>query len=347
MNINDKLSLHSGLILELLDEASWTYKRIGNKYMGPCPSCHKGFRTPNTVFNIDTNSFKCFACGESGGLKKLAELLNIDFKEFLIDKGIIETQDKSIKKKKQKKKEPVKAKIIITPKPEEEKPDISQQDLVEIGQPLSEEMKEYLRKRRIDPTIAKEYIIEIKDQLPPKYKLLNYYKQKGYKMIIPFFDKDMNLISMKLRVIENKEDVTKSIIYKGFKKALLGINQARETEITILTEGEIDFLSLKTIESKYPKVFKNISILGCPDAHYIPKEEELQYINNIVIIMLDSDETGLKGAVKLKEFLTSKGKKALGVQMRKAKDINDIITETGERLILNYIQYLKEKVKTM
>lgn len=346
MDINDKISLHHNLILELLDEAGWYYKKIGSKYMGACPSCQKGFKTPNTIFNTDTNSFKCFACGESGGLKKLAELLGIDFKEFLIDKGIIEsTKEKNNKKKKETtQKETTK---IINKPIEETKPDITAQDLVNIGQPFSEKMKKYLIKRRIDPSIAKQYIIELKDNLPEKYKLLNYYKGKGYKMIIPFLDKEANLISMKLRIIENKENLTKSIIYKGFKKALLGINQARETEITLLTEGEIDFLSLKTLEAKFPQVFKNINILGCPDAHYIPKEEELKYINNTVIIMLDSDETGLKGAMKLKEFLISKGKKAYGIQMKRAKDVNDIITEAGEKLLINYIEKIKETIKRL
>jgi DNA primase len=94
-----ELHIPEGTILNLLDYAGWKYKKIGSKYMGACPACNRGHNTPNTVFNTDTNSFKCFNCGESGGLKKIAELLGVDFREFLIQEGIIKNDRRNKKSK--------------------------------------------------------------------------------------------------------------------------------------------------------------------------------------------------------------------------------------------------------
>lgn len=101
-NLNEIIEQTPGLILKLLDKAGWQYKKIGNVYMGACPVCNRGFKSPNTKFNTDTNSFKCFnnSCGSSGGLKTLSEYLNVDFIEFLKEEGIIKEEKKEKTSKK-------------------------------------------------------------------------------------------------------------------------------------------------------------------------------------------------------------------------------------------------------
>ncbi len=234
----EPLTIPESLILKLLDDAGWPYKKIGTNYMGACPFCYRRNRTPNTVFNTDTNSFKCFSCGESGNLKKLADALNVNFKEFLEKEGIIRKEKQIINTKETK---------------------ITTKDLDKFTIPItSEEITNYLKERNIDITVAQKYTKEIKpvEEIDKKFNIIKYYKEKEYKIAIPFFDKKNNLTCLKLRRVKNIDDnYPKSIIVKGFKKSILGLNEINQNhKFCIITEGEIDYLTLKTVKQKYKEM---------------------------------------------------------------------------------------------
>jgi len=147
-----------GTILSLLDIAGIPHKRVGNRHMGVCPVCGNGYRTPCCSYSLEKNLWKCFSCGEGGGIKKLKEYLNlnVNLKNFVSGVKAQETYKPS----------------NIT---ESVKPYVSKKP--------DKESLQYLKSRRIDYQRVAKFVRFIS----PKKK---WHFQNGYRLLIPSFDKE-------------------------------------------------------------------------------------------------------------------------------------------------------------
>ncbi len=323
--LNEKIQLSHGLILKLLDRAGWSYKKIGNVYMGACPVCKNGTRTPNTKFNLDTNSFKCFnkSCGVSGGLKDIAENLGVDFREFLIDEGIIE--DKKLPEKDKQyqgfKREKMQDKGITTNgEKKERKIEI---DLEKISTAvLDEETKNYLLSRYINPTTVNGYVRMVRPKQDKSFSYLENYFKEGYKLLIPAFDLEGNLKSVKIRNVKgDKEPKVKNL--KGLRQSIIGIDKLKKNinDYVIVVEGEIDYLT-----GVYLSPGDNF--IAIPSSTYIFAVEEKEVLPEKVILLLDNDDAGKSATERIATDLKKEGKKVyIGQYPEGIKDLNELLAK--------------------
>lgn len=323
--LNEKIQSSPSLILRLLDRAGWKYEKVGNVYRGACPVCKNGTRTPNTKFNLDTNSFKCFneSCGTSGGLKDIAENLGVDFKEFLIDEGIIE--DKKLPEKDKQYQGFTRDKIQdkgITTNGEKKEGRI-EIDLEKISTAvLDEEVRNYLLSRYIDPAAVKDYVRMIRPKQDKSFSYLEGYFKEGYKLLIPAFDTERNLKSVKIRnVKENKEPKVKNL--KGLKQSVIGIDRLKESinDYVIVVEGEIDYLT-----GVYLSPSDNF--IAIPSSTYTFTIEEKKALPEKVILSLDNDDAGKSATERIAKDLKKEGKKVyIGQYPEGVKDLNELLAK--------------------
>ena len=321
--LNEKIQSSPGLILKLLDRAGWSYKKIGNVYMGACPVCKNGTRSPNTKFNLDTNSFKCFNdnCGASGGLKEVAENLGIDFREFLIDERIIE--DKKLPERDKQyqdfKRDKMQNKGIITN--EEKKERKIEIDLEKISTAvLDEEVKNYLLSRYIDPDAVKSYVRMVRPEQDKSFSYLENYFKEGYKLLIPAFDHEGNLKSVKIRNVRNGEG-PKVKNLKGLKQSAIGIDGLKESinDYVIVVEGEIDYLTGIYLSP-------GDDFIAIPSSTYTFTTEEKETLPEKVVLLLDNDEAGKSATERIATDLKKEGKKVyIGQYPEGIKDLNELL----------------------
>lgn len=322
--LNEKIQSSYGLILKLLDRAGWKYKKKGNHYMGACPVCHKGTKSENTKFNLDTNSFKCFSCEASGGLKDIAENLNIDFNLFLKEEGLIEETKKQPERDKQYQgieREKMQNEGITTK--EEKSQRKIEIDLKKISTSvLDQETKNYLLSRYIDPEIVKDYVGMVRPKQDKSFTYLENYFKEGYKLLIPSFDIEGNLKSVKIRSVrEDKEPKVKNL--KGLKQSVIGIDKLKDSinEYVVIVEGEIDYLTgvLLSPGDKF---------IAIPSSTYTFTPEEKEILPEKVVLLFDSDEAGKKAAKRIALDLRKSGKKVyIGQYPEGIKDLNDLLAK--------------------
>lgn len=326
--LNEIISQEQGLILRLLDKAGWNYKKIGKEYMGACPVCNNGHNTPNTVFNLDTNSFKCFACQSSGGLKDLSNHLQIDFKEFLKEEGIISEEKNNGKKDKQYQGfEKVKnANKSYTTK------EINLEKISSLV--IEQDVKEYLKSRFINPDRVANYIRSLKPIQDKSFKYLEDYYKEGYKLLIPSFDLNGNLKAVKIRNIKGKEPKVKNL--SGFKQYPLGIDEIFYTDeegniqkhdIAVILEGEIDYLTAKSLFYDH----KADLFIAIPSVNYKFQKEEKEALPEKIFILLDNDQAGKQASEQLARDLKKAGKQVyIASYPEGIKDFNELVEKLGE-----------------
>ena len=324
--LNEKIQSSYGLVLKLLDRAGWKYKKVGSVYMGPCPVCRNGTKTPNTKFNLDTNSFKCFnkSCGVSGGLKDIAENLNIDFNQFLKEEGLIEETKKQPEKNKQYQgieREKMQNEGITTK--EEKSQRKIEIDLEKISTSvLDQEIKNYLLSRYIDPEAVKDYVRMIRPKQDKSFSYLENYFKEGYKLLIPAFDIKGNLKSVKIRSVRgDKEPKVKNL--KGLKQSVIGIDKLKDSinEYVVMVEGEIDYLTGVCLSP-------GDKFIAIPSSTYTFTPEEKESLLNKVVLLLDNDEAGKKATERIALDLRKSGKKVyIGQYAEGIKDLNELLAK--------------------
>lgn len=360
MDLNEIINSTPGLVLRLLDYAGWNYKKTGSHYVGACPVCKNGNKTPNTVFNERENSFYCFACNSSGGLKVIAENLNVDFTEFLKREGIIQDDKKS--KQYQGLEKGGNAKLGV---------DTNKQlkvDIYEIASEILEkDVKDYLLSRYINPDIVKPYIYNLRQRQNGAYKYLEQFYKESYKLVIPAFDKEGNLRAIKIRNINKQEPKVKHLT--GLKQYSIGIDKiTKDAVAVIIVEGEIDYLTLITLYGE------GNNIVALPSANYTFTEDEKQALPEDVILLLDNDDAGKKATERIAADLKKAGKRVFIAEYpENIKDLNDLLvfykgdtnkaleelesiigkaitneytlTKSFKQIAKNYLERIKRKIK--
>ncbi len=304
-----------GTILGLLELAGIPVKKVGvNRVMGVCPICYGGHKTPCCSYLLDKNVWKCFSCGNGGGIKKLKEVLNLNVSLNNFVTG--------------------KVNKVYNPS------DITQEIKPFITRQLDNESMNFLKKREINLTKISRFVRFIS----PKKR---WYYQKGFRLAVPSFDKDGRTRNVKIRNVFTEEkrkelDIDiKVISWKGGENYSIGLNWIPENaDFILIVEGEIDFLSVKSIDPKFP-------VIGIPSANYRFKDEQKWFPKN-VFVLLDNDQTGEYHSQRLKSELTDSGFNVNVLRYPKVKDFNELLLldkEMAERLLLSVKKKIKKRRK--
>ena len=288
-----------GTILEVARQAGWPIRKIGSTWMGPCPVCGKGHRTPNTSYDPERNCFHCFTCGASGGVKRLCELLGVDFP---YTQGVRKMEEKrEDRKEERKQKEEREIKI----------------ELEKLVSSADSDVKKYLSTRGIDYNKVKDYVFSLVS-IP---QTTDYLVSQGYRLVIPSFSlSDGKIVSLKLRNTAGKDPKTKNL--KGVSPRLIIPKNLEKIEAVLVVEGEVDFLSALQAGIE--------NVVAVPSAKYSWHKEEVDAMPDVVVILFDNDEAGREGAEYTARQLYRKGRKIYIAEYPDGyKDANELLCAVG------------------
>ena len=287
-------------------------KKKGRNFLGLCP--FHGEKTPSFSVSPDKQIYKCFGCGEGGGVinflmaidtlsfiesvEKLAEMYNIKIETSASDKRIKNLKDQLL--------------------------DINKLSADYYSEQLNknETIKEYLYQRNFNDDMIKLFQLGYSDK--SSSKLLSFLQdqkfssealkksglfsnsQRGYfdrffsRLIFPITDKSGNVIAFAGRDLTNKQNTAKYInsietpIYNK-SKTFYGLNLSkdfiRKENSIILVEGYFDLIRL------YQHNIKNVVAISGTSFTDLHASIIKQYSKNI-IIAFDGDSAGKKAAIR-------------------------------------------------
>jgi DNA primase len=287
-------------------------KKKGRNFLGLCP--FHGEKTPSFSVSPDKQIYKCFGCGEGGGVinflmaidtlsfiesvEKLAEMYNIKIETSASDKRIKNLKDQLL--------------------------DINKLSANYYSEQLNknETIKEYLYQRNFNDDMIKLFQLGYSDK--SSSKLLSFLQdqkfssealkksglfsdsQRGYfdrffsRLIFPITDKSGNVIAFAGRDLTNKQNIAKYInsietpIYNK-SKTFYGLNLSkdfiRKENSIILVEGYFDLIRL------YQHNIKNVVAISGTSFTDLHASIIKQYSKNI-IIAFDGDSAGKKAAIR-------------------------------------------------
>ena len=287
-------------------------KKKGRNFFGLCP--FHGEKTPSFSVTPDKQIYKCFGCGEGGGVinflmaidtlsfiesvEKLASIYNIKIETSASDKRIKNLKEQLL--------------------------DINRLSAKYYSEQLNENetIKNYLYKRNFNDDMIKLFQLGYSDK--SSSKLLPFLQeqkfssdamkksglfsdsQRGYfdrffsRLIFPITDKNGDVIAFAGRDLTNKKNIAKYInsietpIYnksKTFYGLNLSKNSIRTEKSIILVEGYFDLIRL------YQNNIKNVVAISGTSFTDLHASIIKQYSKNI-IIAFDGDSAGKKAAIR-------------------------------------------------
>lgn len=279
------MNIPDNFIFKVADMAGIKIKKSGNQNMGSCPACHKGTKSPSCNYDGKRNSFHCFSCGKAGGVKELASLCGINFRQLLVDNYIIDDSSinssavinndkkndiKTANKSQEKNNTPINLEAFTN---------------IEIG----DEIKAYLKSRGINYDNVKEYVREL------KLGVLKNIASYGYGLVIPAIDANNQIKYLKLRNIRGQEPKVRNL--EGYSPVAIGMQEARDMNMCLVVEGEIDYLVAKSIGYS--------NVIAIPTIHYNFHKEELDALPENIYLLCDNDAIGKENIPRLAKQLYS------------------------------------------
>lgn len=337
-------------------------KKTGRGYMGLCP--FHGEKTPSFSVNREKQLFHCFGCGASGNLVQFVmRAENLDFIEamkLLADRaGIIIPEDDDFDDANHQIKERILKMNRLAGRFFYDK--LMEED-------TGREARRYFIGRKIKKSTIITYGL---GYAPPGYEnLLNFLKDKGYtaddaveaglavkrdnriydkfrdRVMFPIIDLRGNIIGFGGRTMLKENTVNGHKIPKYLNTAetpvfdkgrnLFSLNlakNAKESEI-ILCEGYMDVISV------YQSGIKNIvATLGTAVT-----ESQIKLLMRYAREMLlcyDSDEAGIKAALRAIDIINKAGGKSRVIRLKGAKDPDEYINKNG---VSSFREALKKAV---
>lgn len=320
----------------------------GKNYFGVCP--FHDDHSPSMSVSKEKQMYKCFSCGASGNVFKfLMDYENIGFVEavkIVADKGGIVLN-------------------INTTKTINKKDDYYYDvyDLAakfyqnNINTTLGLEAKEYLKQRKLDNNIIKEFGIGL--SLKNTEMLTKLLLKKGYKkdaliksglindgnnlhdvyynrIIFPIWDLNGQVIGFSGRIY-NSNDSSKYINTKEtdvFKKGEILYNyhrakkEARAIGQVIIVEGFMDVIRLDTIGIK-----NVVATMGTSFTNY--QALNIKKMAKEIILCYDGDDAGAKATFSTANILNSNGVMPKIIRLEEQLDPDEYIKKYGkERFIL-------------
>lgn len=266
------------------------YRKSGRGYIGECPFCGGGKRTP--CFSFNSEVYHCFSCGSSGNFITFARHFGLAFT----------SGDR---------------KPEVRKRVEEEYRELNTSFLFNFNKVPDRSVLVWLEKRGISYDAIKELVYF---PVPKHYK--GYYS--GYRLAFPMIDREGRVRGVKVRNVLGREPKTLSFtgsqLYSiGIERLYCGIEL--QTDWVLVVEGEMDWLAIKSISPGYP-------VIAIPGAGYSFKPSEIRSLPQKVVLLMDNDEAGRRAAAKLKQQLTEEGKSVrIASYPDRVKDFNDLLIE--------------------
>jgi len=335
-------------------------KKTGKNFKGLCPF-HKE-KTPSFIVSPEKQLYHCFGCGKGGNLLGfLMEIEKISYIEAIrkvaFDLGIplpIQSYEKS---------EQEASEFDALYSANKIAKDFYVAELYKVG---GSQARNYIKKRRFKPETIKKYEIGI---APGKWDSF-YNEAKHHKLDLKiltdlgliqkketgndYFDKFRNRIMFPFhnisghivgfggrRLVETDQpkylNSPESKIYKK-GEILYGLYQAipaiRENQMVILVEGYFDLLRLVDV------AIENV-VASSGTALTEAQGRLLKRITNSVIISYDSDEAGIKAALRNSYILESLGLDVYILEIPVPHDPDSYILNEGKNA---YLELIKKKI---
>jgi twinkle protein len=277
-------------------------KKQGSSYVGLCPFHNE--KTPSFNVSPAKNIYKCFGCGKSGdGISFLMEHQKLSFIEaikWVADKFNIEMEEVKTKKKYE--------------------PPI--QRLEKLG---TKSLDWFEKERKIsNNTLLRFNITESKEWMPQ-------FKQDAIAICFNYY-RDGKLVNIKFRGPKKSFKLS-----KDSELIFYNIDAIKDEETAIITEGELDCLSL--YESG---IYNAVSV---PNGA-APGNQRLEYLDNCweyferktkVILMVDNDEPGKKLREELARRIGYEKCWQVGYPDG-CKDANDILVKHGKAALASIVE---------
>ena len=324
-------------------------ERAGSRLRALCPFHSE--KTPSFYVNPDSGLFHCFGCKASGDVISFVEKIeNLDFNEavkFLAEKYNIPIKYTS------------------------EGYDKSEKD--ELFEALSEAQKFYSKNLKkgsmpynylLNRGIKEETIKFLKLGYAPERGLIDYLVKKGFKkeildragltsggidrfrnrVMFPIFNLFDKVVGFGGRIIEDIENAPKYLnspttpVFEK-KHLLYGLNFSkdfiRKRDFVILVEGYMDFASLFQ-----NGVFEVAAALGTA---FTEKHAKLiKRFCSRVYLSFDSDEAGLKAALKSFEILSREGLFVYAIDLPQGEDPDSFVSKYGKESFYILIEGAEE-----
>lgn len=187
-------------------------------------------------------------------------------------------------------------------------------------------VKDYLQKRGISDNIINKYCISSQKTNPDI-------------MVFPFYDDKDVLQFVKYRPIKKIDGRSKEWAEKNTKPILFGMNHVKEFNELIITEGQIDCLSIA--ECGFNNV---VSVpMGCKNFNWV--SNCLDWIKNFkkIIVFGDNENGAITLVQRLEELLKIKVFAVDAIDYLQEKDANDILVKYGKGAIIKAIKNAKIK----
>ena len=321
-------------------------KQKGSSYFGLCPFHNE--KTASFSVNSEKQFYYCFGCGAAGNVFSfLMEMENCDFPEAM--KRLAERAH------------------ITLPEPEKNAQAIAAEQLKKrlfemhtlagrffyeaLQKEEGAEARAYLQKRQMDPRMARKFGIGYS---PDSYDaLFKHLQEKGFKiseilktglvlenkdgkgyhdrfrgrLMFPIFDVQGRVVGFGGRILAKGEpkylNSPETILFSKSRN-LYGLNFAKQTRKRelILVEGYMDMLSI------YQAGFHNV-VASLGTAFNQEHARTLKRFADDVILLYDSDEAGVKAALRAIPMLKGVGLTTRVVNLRPYKDPDEFIQHEG------------------
>lgn len=330
-------------IVDLINEYVPLKKR-GSNYIGLCPFHNE--KTPSFTVNPRGGFYHCFGCGKGGDIFTfIMDMENIEFREaleILAGRAGVTLKKFNFNYEKPEEKN-LKEKLLEV---NELSKEYFKQSLYKVE---AKEAQEYIRKRKMNKESLKNFDIGYSDG-----KVYDFLKRKGYldkeiiesgvcykrddgkiidrffrRIIFPIKDIRGNVIAFSGRNIEKNSKYAKyintsdTLIYnKG--NHLFGLNLAKKyaKDQLIIVEGNMDVISL------HQSGVKNV-VAGLGTALTEMQANLLKSRTKEVLICYDSDEAGVKAALRAIDILENKKITVRVVKLGDVKDPDEFILKYG------------------
>ena len=320
-----------------------TLKRSGRNFFGLCPF-HKE-KSPSFSVSPDKQIFHCFGCGTGGNvIHFLSKIENMNFREAIESlaeqNGIILPQDSSNIDN---------AKKLLKDKIYEINKITAEFYHENLYKETSKQAQEYIKKRKLDNSTLKSFIIGYSGNFNELYTLLN---SKGFtekeilesglvnkndkgqyidrfrkRLMFPILDVREKVIGFGGRVLDDSMpkyiNSAENLVYnKG--RNLYGLNVAKKHELKqiIIVEGYMDAISLHQRE-----IGNVVASLGT--ALTENQGRLLRKYTEKIIIGYDSDGAGQTATLRGLEILQDLGCDVRILQLEGAKDPDEFVIKYG------------------
>ena len=264
-----------------------------------CPLPTHPERDPSFSINLDKGLWVCHACGEKGGLRKLARLMEteVDENDIAVRRALDAARSMGF----------------------EEEPDFWERAV----------------RYRLDPSERTPPEVRAFCEAKGINKPALYAYQVGWeegrrRILFPYWD-DGKCVALKYRYVDAEGDKKRNKGSEtGSKKSILGVDEVRGAARVFLCEGESDTLALWSYLNRYGLLDGN-AVGGIPGADTTPERWELWALDLLwaerVYVCFDGDEAGDKGAAKAESVL---GDKFFRVRPPDGYDMSSYLMEGGK-----------------